>query len=181
MSLDMLQKAFVELVDGLWWGLRENVGALSMYEGYIRGFRQMGEAAARKAGVKGAEDAARIAHEIFVAFGMTTKLQGKEIHVKRCPLWNRILEKGLEYSFHIEEICWKPMLEGIGDKMGAKAIVETSLRLAHVERARLEHKKTKRKRDLDRGKLSQQDYETEIAKLEEKLKPISEVGRYRFE
>ena len=181
MSLDMLQKAFVELVDGLWWGLRDNVGALSMYEGYIQGFRQMGEAAAERNGGKGAEDAARIAHDLFVSIGLTTKQFEKEITVKKCPLWDRILEKGLEYAFHIEEICWKPMLEGIGDKMGAKAVVDTSLRLVHVERARMEHKKSKRKRDLDSGKLSQEDYQTQIAKLEESLRSLPEVGRYRFE
>ena len=41
-QLDILRKGFIAFLDGLWWGLRDNVGPLSMYEGYARGFQLMG-------------------------------------------------------------------------------------------------------------------------------------------
>ena len=51
-GLDILQTGFIAFIDGLWWGLRENTGPLSMYDGYRGGFKQMGEEIAAKLPVK---------------------------------------------------------------------------------------------------------------------------------
>ena len=49
-DLDVLRTGFVAFIDGLWWGLRENTGPLSMYEGYGNGFKQMGKEIAEAKG-----------------------------------------------------------------------------------------------------------------------------------
>ncbi|TFG94855.1 hypothetical protein E4H12_14410, partial [Candidatus Thorarchaeota archaeon] len=126
-DLEILRTSFVAFIDGLWWGLRENTGPLSMYEGYSSGFKQMGTEIAEKSGGKGAEAAAKIAGQIFSAIGIEVIVQVKTVLVKKCPIWERILERGLEFAFHIEEICWMPMLEGIGEKTGAKPEMITAL------------------------------------------------------
>ncbi|TXT55988.1 MAG: hypothetical protein BAJATHORv1_30372 [Candidatus Thorarchaeota archaeon] len=180
-ELTILRKAFVTVLDGLWWGLRDNTGPLSMYDGYIRGFHDVGKEAAENADGKGAKDAAKIALDVFTAIGLDAELEGTTIKVKECPLWERIKEKGLEYAWHVEEICWKPMLEGIGEKTGSKATVETSLRLIHNEHARVEYRKGKAQRNLDAGKIDETEYKKQISVLEESIKTLPEVGIYRFE
>ncbi|MHA2118125.1 MAG: hypothetical protein ACW98J_04325, partial [Candidatus Thorarchaeota archaeon] len=166
---------------GLWWGLRDNVGPLSMYEGYARGFRQMGEEKAEADGTKGPESAAKTAAELFSAIGLEVDIKGKEILVKSCPLWNRILERGLEYAFHVEEICWKPMLEGIGEKSGAKPVADSALRLIHLERGKSDHKKGKAKSALDKGTITKEEYDKQISALDEILQKIPTEGHYRFD
>ena len=47
-ELEILRNGFIAFLDGLWWSLRNTVGALSMYEGYIGGFKQLGQEAAEK-------------------------------------------------------------------------------------------------------------------------------------
>ncbi len=180
-ELEILRKGFVAFIDGLWWGLRDSVGALSMYEGYAGGFRQLGAETAERLGGSGPEKAAEIAVQIFNALGLKAEQSGKEILIKSCPLWDRILERGLEYSFHIEKICWGPMLEGIAERTRTKAIVENSLRLGYVKRAGLEYKKTKAKRALDQGRMSKEEFDAQVAYLDEQLKSVKEYGLYRFE
>ena len=153
-ELKALRSAFVAFLDGLWWGLRDNVGALSMYEGYAGGFKQMGLEAAEREGGNGPETAAKIATALMATMGHDVEQNGKEIIVKASPLWERVLDRGLEYSFHVEEICWKPMLEGIGEKTGTKPIMDSSLRLSHVERVKIEYKKGKAKAAFDKGAVS---------------------------
>jgi len=180
-ELDTLRKGIVSLLDGMWWALRDSVGALSMHEGYSGGFKQMGADFAESIGDRGAEGAAKMAADLFAAIGLDVERDGKAVLVKSCPVWNRILERGLEYAFHVEEICWKPMLEGIGEKAGARPVVESSLRITHLERVRLNHKKGKAKAALEKGEISKKDYETQIESFEESLQQIPSQGHYRFE
>ncbi|MFX1484920.1 MAG: hypothetical protein ACFFCP_17215 [Promethearchaeota archaeon] len=179
-NLEILRTSFVALLDGLWWGLRDHTGPLSMYEGYARGFKQIGLETAEMSGGKGAEKAAEIAGRVFDAIGLETEVNANTITVKRCPVWNRILERGLEFAFHIEEICWIPMLEGIGEKTGAKPEMEMSLRLAHIANSKIEYKKRKAKTALDKGKMSKADYDREIVMLDKSLETTPKVGLYRF-
>ena len=179
-DFDILKTGFTAFIDGLWWGLRENTGPLSMYEGYSSGFKQMGEEIAEKIGGKGPEDAAKIAGQIFEAIGLEVSVQVKTIIVKKCPVLERIIERGLEFAFHIEEICWMPMLEGIGEKTGATPEMATALRLAHIENAKVEYKKGKAKTALDGGHLTEQEFNKEIAKLDQSLKNIPKFGQYQF-
>ena len=179
-ELETLRNGFVAFVDGLWWGLRDTVGALSMYEGYAGGFRQMGKEAAEKAGAKGAVAAAKTAVDVLNAIGLTAVQEEKEVVVKSCPLWDRILERGLEYAFHVEEICWKPLLTGIGEVAGAKPRMETALRLVHLEKAKGDYKKGKAKLALEKGTISKEEYDTQVAQLNQVLENLPAEGRYRF-
>ena len=179
-ELEILRTSFVALLDGLWWGLRDNTGPLSMYEGYARGFKQMGLEIAEKTGGKGAADAARVAGDLFSAIGLDVAIDEKSIVVKKCPVWNRILERGLEFAFHVEEICWMPMLEGIGEKIGAKPEMETSLRLAHIEGSKIAHKKGKAKAALEKSRITKEEYDKEIVMLDDALEKAPTLGRYRF-
>jgi len=179
-DLNTLRTSFVALLDGMWWGLRDNTGPLSMYEGYARGFKQMGLEIAETAGGKGAQVAAETASKLFTAIGLDVEVDEKTIIVKNCPVWNRILEKGLEYAFHVEEICWMPMLEGIGEKTGAKPQMESSLRLAHIESSKFHYKKGKAKAALEKGQISKEEYDKEIVMLDQGLKNAPAFGLYRF-
>ncbi len=181
MELELLRTSFVAFLDGLWWGLRDNTGPLSMYEGYSGGFRQIGLEAAEKIGGKGPESAAAIAREVMSAMGLDVEVSGPSIVVNTCPIWNRILERGLEYSFHIEEICWKPMLEGIGEKTGAIPLFESSLRLAHIERAKAEYKKGKVEATFEKGQISKQERDKQIDMLQSKSEKTAKTGRYTFQ
>jgi hypothetical protein len=179
-DLDILQTSFSVFIDGLWWGLRESTGPLSMYEGYSGGFKQMGLEFAEKSGGKGALDAAKIAGQLFSAIGLDVSVDEKSITVKKCPIWNRILERGLEFSFHVEEICWMPMLEGIGEKIGAKPEMESSLRLAHIERAKFDYKKGNAKAALDKVQITKEEYDNQIVMLEQSIENAPTFGLYRF-
>jgi hypothetical protein len=179
-DLDILRTSFVALVDGLWWGLRENTGPLSMYEGYSNGFKQLGAEIAEKTGGKGPEAAAKIAGDIFQALGLEVVVQVKTIMVKKCPILDRIIERGLEFSFHIEKICWMPMLEGIGEKVGATPEMITALRLNHIERAKVEYKKGKATKALESGDITETEHKKEIAKLEQSLTLVPKFGQYVF-
>jgi hypothetical protein len=175
-----VQTYLVALIDGMWWGLRDNVGPLSMYEGYARGFKQIGIEAAKKQGGKGAVDAAKIAGSVLADIGLTVEVKGTEIFVKSCPIWNRIKERGLEYSFHIEEIGWKPLLEGIGEVVGAKPVVETSLRLNYLAAVKLEYKLAKAKKALEAGSILANDYAAQEKALRASIDKIPKEGRYRY-
>jgi hypothetical protein len=179
-DLDTLRTSFVAFIDGLWWGLRDHTGPLSMYEGYKQGFKQVGLEMAEKVGGKGAEAAAEIAGKLFGAIGLDVSVDGAAITVKRCPIWNRILKRGLEYAFHIEEICWIPMLEGIGERTGAKPEMVSALRLVHIEREKIERKKSKAKSALDKDRISRDEYDKQIVMLDQTLKDTPTVGKYQF-
>ncbi|MFW9932685.1 MAG: hypothetical protein ACFFDR_08515 [Candidatus Thorarchaeota archaeon] len=180
-QLELLRMSFVSFLDGLWWGLRDNTGPLSMYEGYENGFRQLGNEAAEAIGGSGPNDSARIAGQIMDAMGLKVEVTGSEISVKECPLWNRILEKGLEFAFHVEEICWAPLLKGIAERTGAMPKVITSLRLNHIAMAKIDYKKGKAKKSFDKGEVSQEDYDSMMKSLENDANKISNFGQYRFE
>jgi hypothetical protein len=179
-ELETLRTSFVALIDGLWWGLKDNTGPLSMYEGYARGFKQMGLEIAEKSGGKGALEAAEIAGQLFGAIGLDVAVDEKTILVKKCPVLNRILERGLEYAFHIEEICWMPMLEGIGEKTGAKPEMESALRLTHITSAKFIHKKNKIKAALEKGQITKEEYDKEIVMLDQDIENAPTLGLYRF-
>ena len=72
------------------------------------------------------------------------------------------------------------MLEGISVKTGASVVVESSLRIAHVNRSKIEHKKKKIKSALDKGTITKNEYEQQLANLEETLKDLPAMGRYVF-
>ena len=179
-ELEILRTGFVAFIDGLWWGLRNNTGPLSMYEGYAQGFKQIGLEVAEREGGKGATAAAEIASKIFTAIGLDVAVNEKSIIVKKCPIWNRILERGLEFAFHVEEICWMPMFEGIGEKTGAIPEMETSLRLAHIESAKFFHKKKKAMAALDKGNLTKEEYDKQIVMLDKSIENAQTLGLYRF-
>lgn len=180
MELEILRNSFVAFIDGLWWGLRDNTGALSMHEGYSNGFRQIGLEAAEKIGGRGPEAAASIAGQVMNAIGLETEVNGRSIQVKSCPIWNRILERGLEFSFQLEEICWKPMLAGIGEKTGAEPTVESSLRLAYIARAKAQYKIAKAEKALEKGTISKEEYHKQTDMLQSGLDKIAATGRYSF-
>ena len=180
-ELETLRTSFVALLDGIWWGLRNNTGPLSMYEGYARGFKQMGLEVAEKSEGKGPKTAAEIAGHLFGAIGLDVEVNEKKVLVKSCPVWDRILERGLEYAFHVEEICWKPMLEGIGEKVGAKPVMESSLRLIHIERSKVDYKKGKAKTALEKGQIKKEEYENQIVMLEKSIESVQDYGVYRFD
>ncbi len=180
-ELDTLRRGFVAFIDGLWWGLRDNTGALSMYEGYSGGFRQMGQELAESMGGKGPERAALIAGEILSSIGLEIEVDKKTIIVKSCPIWNRILERGLEFSFHVEEICWMPLLDGIAKVTNTKAITESSLRLLHIDKERFEYKKGKAKRALEKGELTKNEYEKQMILLDKDIERMPKYGQYKFE
>jgi len=180
-DLEILRKGFVAFIDGLWWGLRDNTGALSMYEGYSGGFRQMGKEIAEMIGGKGPEKAAEIGAEILQAIGLNVETIKKGIIIKSCPVWNRILERGLEFSFHVEEICWMPLLEGIGEITNSKPIFDTSLRLIHIENKKVEYKKARTKAAFEKGNITEEDFDKQIVILEKSLESIAKHGQYRFE
>ncbi|MFX1560231.1 MAG: hypothetical protein ACFFBL_06570 [Promethearchaeota archaeon] len=179
-ELETLRTSFVALLDGLWWGLRDNTGPLSMYEGYARGFKQMGLEISEKLGGKGALAAAEIAGKLFGAIGLDVEVNEKEITVKKCPVWNRILERGLEYAFHIEEICWIPMLEGIGEKTGTVPEMVSALRLAHIQSVKFQYKKGKTKAALEKGQITKEEYDKQIVMLDKSIEDAPIIGLYRF-
>ncbi len=112
--------------------------------------------------------------------GLEVAVNEKAIIVKKCPIWERILERGLEFAFHVEEICWIPMLEGIGEKTGAKPEMVSALRLAHIEHSRIDYKKNKAKKALDNGQMTKEEYDKEIVMLDKIQENTPTLGRYRF-
>ncbi len=180
-DLEILRQSFVAFCDGLWWGLRDNVGPLSIHDGYIRGFRQIGLEAADRHEGKGPENAARIAAEVLGAIGLAVKQEGRTVVVSSCPLWNRILERGLEYAFHVEEICWIPLLSAIAEKTGSKVSCDSSLRSIHLESEKVKYKLDKAKAALDTGKISKTEFQKQRDMLEKSISQLPSHGLYRFE
>ena len=90
-DLDILRAGFVAFIDGLWWGLRDNTGPLSMYEGYERGFKQIGLEHAEKVGGNGPNAAASIAVEVMTAMGLDVEAKGMEVIVKDVRIVGTVL------------------------------------------------------------------------------------------
>ncbi|NWF95187.1 MAG: hypothetical protein HXY34_03510 [Candidatus Thorarchaeota archaeon] len=179
-TLEILRTGFVAFIDGLWWGLRDNVGALSMYEGFSSAFKQMGKEIAQLSGGKGPQDGARIAALAMNAIGLDVGQEGNKVTVRSCPIWNRILERGLEYAFHIEEICWLPMMQGIGEVVGAKPSCDASLRRIHLEKAKVEYKVSKAEEAAKQGRITQEELQKQLATLKDSLKQLPAAGGYHF-
>jgi hypothetical protein len=101
--------------------------------------------------------------------GREVQRQGDTIRVISCPLWNRIKERGLEYAYHCEEFASAPLLAGLKDALGLHEVkVETSLRLAHLERARLEYKLSQLKGAASNDSAAKK----QRTELEEQLKQL---------
>ncbi len=180
-ELDTLRMSLVAFLDGLWWGLRDNVGALSMYEGYANGFRQIGREAAERVGERGPAAAARVAADVMRAMGLEVTQDANRVVIHSCPLWKRVLERGLEYAFHIEEICWMPLLRGIGERLGATPVCESDLRTAHLERAKIEYKIRRLEQDMERGKIQRDDFQRQKESLMDSMSRVPKTGVYRFD
>ncbi|MEM2142819.1 MAG: hypothetical protein QXS20_03495 [Candidatus Thorarchaeota archaeon] len=180
-ELELVRKSFIAFLDGLWWGLRDTVGALSMHEGYARGFRQIGIEAAERSSPRGPEAAAKTAAELMRALGLDARQEGHKITVHSCPLTDRIIERGLEYAFRIDEICWLPMMQAIGERAGAVPSCKHSLSSLYLERQRLDYKIEKAKASFEAGKLSRDEFEREMSGLEKAKNGLPDHGEYVFE
>ncbi len=181
MELDTLRQSFIAFLDGLWWGLRDNVGALSMYEGYSNGFRQMGREAAERVKEKGPRAAAHVAVDVMRAIGLEVMQEDNRVVIHSCPLWERVLKRGLEYAFHIEEICWMPLLRGIGEILGATPACESDLRTSYLERAKSEYKIKRLEQDVARGKIRQEEFQRQRAAMVADMEHVPKTGVYRFD
>jgi len=130
-------------MDELWWSMRDRVGALSMIECLANSWQAAGREVGEMLRREGASpsDAARLILEML---GKKVDSGGDTLQVSSCPLWDRILEKGLEYAFRCEEFACTPLMKGLVETLGGKdAKVELSLRQVHVERAKLKYKLSK--------------------------------------
>ena len=166
-ALPALQKFLVAWMDELWWSMRDRVGALSIIEclqnSWRTGGREIGEVTKRQ----GLSAPAAVEAALSM-LGRETRVQGTTIRVLACPLWSRLKERGLEYAFHCEEFASAPLLTGLKEALGLREVkVETSLRLAYLERARLEYKLSQLK-----GTASDASAKKERAELEEQLKRL---------
>ncbi len=165
-SLTALQKFFTSWMDQLWWSMRDLVGALSMIECWVDSWHAASveiSKLARADGLAPKETAAKT----FEILGKTVKIEGNTLCITQCPIWDRIKERGLEYAYRCEEFACAPLLQGFKEAMGVtEATVETSLRLMHLERARLEYKLAKT------GKAQTSDSKTQREQLEKELKQL---------
>jgi len=167
-ALPALQKLLVAWMDELWWSMRDRVGALSIIECLQNSWRAGGREIGEIAKQQGLSSTATV-EAVLSMLGREVQLQGNTIRVLACPLWNRIKERGLEYAFHCEEFASAPLLAGLKDALGLREVkVETSLRLAYLERAKLEYKLSQLKGSAsgDLGAKKQR------AELEEQLKQL---------
>ncbi len=149
-------------MDQLWWSMRDRVGALSMIECWVESWRAASIEISKLAQVDGLTPQ-ETAEKILEMLGKTVQVQGNTIHITKCPIWDRIKERGLEYAYRCEEFACTPLLQATG---ASEVSVETSLRLMHLERARLEYKIAKT------GKAATSDSKAEREKLEKELKRL---------
>jgi len=168
-SLKTLQKFVVTWMDELWWSMRDRVGALSMIECLSNSWqaagREFGELA-RNNGLTSVETTAKI----LSILGRNATVEDGTVKVTKCPLWDRIREGKLEYAFKCEDFTCAPFLAGIKEGIGAKkTAVKTSMRLLHVEQARLEYKISK----LESVGASDSAVKAQLADLEKQLEILS--------
>ena len=164
-SLTTLQKFFTSFCDQLWWSMRDRVGALSMIDCWIESWQAASKEISKlaKADCLTSQETAEKTLEML---GKTIQVKGNIINVTKCPIWDRIKERGLEYAYRCEEFACTPLLQAIG---GSKTSVETSLRLTHLERTRLEYKISKiEKTTTSESKAEREKLEKELKQLPEK-------------
>ena len=153
-------------MDQLWWSMRDRVGALSMIECWVESWHAASieiSKLARADGLTSQETAAKI----LEILGKTVQVEGNTLRITQCPIWDQIKERGLEYAYRCEEFACTPLLRGLKETTGAsETTVETSLRLMHIERAKLEYKLSKIR------KAATSDSKTQREKLEKELKRI---------
>lgn len=164
-----LQEFIIAWMDELWWSMRDRVGALSMIESLQNSWQAAGEKVgeiAKKEGITIVK-AVEAGHSMF---GRMVKVDNNTLYVTTCPFWDRLLAGNLEYGLRCEEFICKPFITGIKKSLGAKhATVETNLRLAHVNRARLEYKLKK----LKASDTSDAKVNVQISELETQLQQLT--------
>ncbi|MFX1474607.1 MAG: hypothetical protein ACFFCO_03885 [Promethearchaeota archaeon] len=165
-SLSALQKFFTSWMDQLWWSMRDRVGALSMIECWVESWHAASLEIGKLARADGSAPQEATA-KTLETLGKTVQVEGNTLRVTQCPIWAQIKERGLEYAYRCEEFACTPLLDGLKDAIGAtETTVETSLRLMHIEQARLEYKLSKL------GKAATSDSKAQREKLEKELKQL---------
>jgi hypothetical protein len=166
-ALLALQKFLVAWMDELWWSMRDRVGALSIIECLQNSWRAGGREVGELLKKQDVSPAATVG-AVLSMLGREVQLQGNTVRVVACPLWDRIRQRGLEYAYHCEEFASAPLLAGLKDALGLREVtVETSLRLAYLERARLEYKLARLREAASSAAAKKQR-----AELEEQLKRL---------
>lgn len=176
-----LRKTFTTFIDGLLSSPRNSLGDRSWTDRHSSIFRQIGQGAAVRAEVKGAEAAARTAAEILRAMGFEVEQKGKEVVIKSSPAWERVLDRGLEYAAQVQDVCWTPLLKGIGERAGARVRAVTSLSLASMDKTGLEYRLKKAKQNRDKGAISIAEYYEQRDDLERSIASLPKTGQYEFE
>lgn len=167
-ALNMLQKFFVTWMDELWWSMRDRVGALSIIECLENSWQAAGRKIGELTRSNGLEPVEATAKTLSI-LGRKATVQNGTVQVINCPLWERIREGKLEYGYKCEEFTCTPLLAGLKEGLEAeKMTVETSLRLIHVERARLEYKISK----LKSADISDSAVKSQLSKLEKQLEQL---------
>lgn len=166
--LNALQKFVVAWMDELWWSMRDRVGALSMIECLANSWQVAGREVGELARRNGLKPVAAVA-EALSMLGRDVNAEDYTVQVAKCPLLDRILERGLEYASKCEEFACMPFLAGMKEALSAKKmVVEKSLRSVYVERARLKYKLSK----LKAADASDPAIKEQRAKLEQLLKQL---------
>ncbi|MFX1576399.1 MAG: hypothetical protein ACFFCF_04425 [Promethearchaeota archaeon] len=163
-----LQEFIVAWMDELWWSMRDRVGPLSMIECLQNSWHSAGQ----KVGEIAKADGFNIVKTVETGhslLGRIVNVENNTVIVSSCPIWDKILAGQLEYALRCEEFVCAPYLRGIKEVLGAKeATVETNLRLAHVNRARLEYKIKK----LQTSKSTDAKLQAQISELQQQLNQI---------
>ena len=176
-----LRKTFTAFIDGLLSSPSRSLGDRSWIDRHSSIFRQIGQGAAVRAEAKGAEAAAHTSAEALRAMGFDVEQRGKEVVIKSSPAWEKILDRGLEYAAHVQEVCWTPLLKGISERAGARVRAVTSLSLASMEKTELEYNLKRAKQDRDNGAISIAEYYKQRDALERSIAGLPKTGHYEFE
>jgi hypothetical protein len=72
------------------------------------------------------------------------------------------------------------MMTGIAEKTNTEPVFESSLRLAHIARAKAEYKMGKAKKALEKGTISEKEYDKQIDMMQSGLEKTPTTGRYSF-
>jgi len=176
-----LRKTFTAFIDGLLSSPGRSLGNRSWSDRNSSTFRQIGQGAAVKSEARGAEAAAHTAAETLRAMGFEAEQRGKQVVIKSCPAWERVLDRGFEYAAQVQEVCWTPLLKGISERAGAMVRAVTSLSLASMEKTELEYKLKRAKQDRDNGAISIAEYYKQRDALERSIAGLPKTGHYEFE
>lgn len=167
-QLKTLQAFIIAWMDELWWSMRDRVGALSIIDCLQNSWQAAGGKVGEIAKAEGLSivKTVEIGHSMF---GRTVEVENNTILITNCPIWDRIRAGQLEYGLRCEEFICAPYLIGIRDALGAqKATVETNLRLAYIDRARLQYKLKK----LKAIQTQETKVKTQITELEKQLQEL---------